>query len=169
MTPPCWLARVIHAPAGAWACAELSNGEGWLAAWWQEERPLPGALAADPAALDPDGAAALISLAWAPAGFDLLYDDPAVQRARQIVLEDQPAAAMTTLSRDASHIGGALTARRGPDAARRLADDPFARLLPATVLRVGPGLLGASSPPASLVIERYGPAPWPADRFPTGA
>jgi hypothetical protein len=157
---------VEAAPVDAWACAQLGDGEGWLAAWRQADRPHPGALLADPRALDPGGAAAWVSLAWAPTGFDLLYDDGAVQRARQIVLEDEPAAAMTTLSRDASHIGGALTARRDPDAERRLRDDPFARLLPTVVVAVGPGLVAAAKPPASLVLERYGGTPWPADRFP---
>jgi hypothetical protein len=72
---------------------------------------------------------------------------------------------VTTLSRDASHLGGALTACRGPDARRRLRDDPFARLLPTTVAEIGPGLVGLRRPPGNLVIERYGGAPWPVDRF----
>jgi hypothetical protein len=166
MTERCWVARVQGAPRDAWACAQLGDGAGWLAAWRQADRPCDGALLADPRALDPAGTPAHVSLAWAPDGFDLLYDDAAVQRARQVVLEGEPAAAMTTLSRDASHIGGALTARRDPDAARRLRDDPFARLLPTVLVAIGPGLIGAAKPPASLVIERYGPTPWPADRFP---
>ncbi len=164
MSERCWIGRVERPPPDAWAAARLGDG-GWLAAWLQPNRPSDGALLADAAALDPCGMAACISLAWAPPGFDLLYDDPAVQRARQIVLEGEPPAAMTTLSRDASHLGGALTARRGRDAARRLIDDPFARLLPASVLDVGPGLIGSPKPLANVVIERYGSAPWPAGRF----
>ncbi len=164
MSERCWIARAERPPDDAWAAARLGDGR-WLAAWLQHDRPNDGALLADPAAFDPSGAAACISLTWAPPGFDLLYDDPAVQRARQIVLEDEPPAAMTTLSRDASHIGGALTARRGPQAARRLLDDPFARLLPASVAEIGPGLIGSPKPPANVVIERYGSTPWPVGHF----
>lgn len=169
MTTPCWLARVDAAPAGAWACARLDGDHGCLAAWRQDEQPVGHALQADPRAFDPEGAAAWISLAWAPPGFALLYDDPAVQRARQAVLEQDPAAAVTTLMRDGSHIGGALTARRGADAARRLRDDPFARLLPTAVFEVGPGLIGTPAPPGGPVTERYGGAPWPVDRFVTSS
>jgi hypothetical protein len=167
MSDRCWVARADRPPSDAWACAWLGDGGGWLAAWRRHERPRDGALLADPRAFDPSGPPAWVSLAWAPEGFDLLYDDLSVQRARQIVLEDEPAAAVTTLSRDASHIGGALTARRGADAVRRLRDDPFGRLLPAIVVEVGPGLIGRPPPPPSLVLERYGPTPWPADRFVT--
>ncbi len=46
------------------------------------------------------------------------------------------------------------------------ADDPFARILPATLLAVGAGLIGNPKPVASLVIERYGGQQWPVDRFP---
>jgi hypothetical protein len=48
----------------------------------------------------------------------------------------------------------------------RPADDPFARVFPALVLRVDGGLFGHCAPPAGPVIERYGSAnPWPWDRF----
>ncbi len=139
---------------------------GWLAAWRRRDAPAAHALRADPRAFSLDGAPAWVSLVWAPEGFRLLYDDPAVQRARQSVLEDLPPAAITCLGRDASHLGGALTARRGSDALRRLLDDPFARILPATLLAVGAGLIGDPKPVASLVIERYGGQQWPVDRFP---
>jgi hypothetical protein len=165
MTTPCWVTLTSGRPRGAHARAELTGNGRWLAAWRQEERPCQGSLLADAAAFDPSGPPAWISLAWAPPGFDLLFDDPAVQRARQIVLEQEPPAAVTTFSRDASHLGGALTARRGPGAERRLRDDPFARLLPAAVLEVAGGLVGRPPPPASVVVERYGGAPWPIDRF----
>ena len=165
MSARIWLARADQPADDGWASAELGGGVGWLVAWRDDERPRPGALVADPVALDPAGEAAWISLAWLPADFVLLYDDPAVQRARQRVLEDAPAAAVTTLSRDASRIGGALTARRGPDARRLLRDDPFARIMPAQVLEIGPGLIGAPKPPASVVLERYAGKPWPASGF----
>ncbi len=127
----------------------------------------PGALRADPRAFTADGPAAGVSLAWAPEGFRLLYDDPAVQRARQIVLEDLPPDAVSCLGRDASQLGGALTARRGADAVRLLGGDPFARLLPAELLAVDRGVIAGRLPVASVVIERYGGEQWPVDRFPS--
>ena len=165
MSARVWLAWTDRPAPDAWAAAELGGGAGWLVAWRGDEHPRRGALGADPVALDPAGEAAWISLAWLPEDFVLLYDDPAVQRARQRVLEDEPAAAVTTLSRDASRIGGALTARRGPDARRLLRDDPFVRIMPARILDIGPGLIGAPKPPASVVLERYAGKPWPASGF----
>ena len=166
----CWVARVDAEPTGAWAAAPLRDAGGasvgWLAAWRQPGAPLPAALLADARAFAPDGAAACVSLAWAPEGFRLLYDDPAVQRARQIVLEGLPPAAVTCLGRDPSHLGGALTADRGADALRLLGGDPFARLLPTALLSVDAGIIGSPKPVASLVVERYGGQQWPADRFP---
>jgi hypothetical protein len=47
-----------------------------------------------------------------------------------------------------------------------LRDDPFARLLPTVVVELGPGLVGAAKPPASLVLERYGGTPWPGRPLP---
>ena len=47
-----------------------------------------------------------------------------------------------------------------------LADDPFARVFPARMLRVDGGLFGRVPPPVGPTIERYGSAnPWPWDRF----
>ena len=171
MSAPCWTARTVRAPTDCWLAAQLRDGAGrdvgWLAAWRGRDRPVPGALRADPSFFDPNGDEAWLSVAWAPDGFDLLFDDLAVQRARQIVLEGEPPAAVTTLSRDASHIGGALTARRGARATDLLAREPFARLLPAQVVHVGPALVGRGGPPASVILERYAGAPWPAAGFAT--
>ncbi|HEY3019596.1 MAG TPA: hypothetical protein VGJ32_05350 [Solirubrobacteraceae bacterium] len=48
----------------------------------------------------------------------------------------------------------------------RLADDPFARIFPRRLLRVGPGVLAAVPAPAGPTIERSGSAqPWPWNRF----
>ena len=168
MTARCWVAMTEAEPRSADAAARLAGDAGWLGAWHQDERPCPGALLGDPSAFDSDGEPAWISLAWAPEGLDVLFDDPAVQRARQIVLEDEPPSAVTTLSRDASHLGGALTARRGADAQRRLRDNPFARVLPATIVEIGPGLIGRPKPPVNVVTERYGGTPWPAEGFGDG-
>jgi hypothetical protein len=99
----------------------------------------------------------------------LAFDDLAVQQARRRVLAEPPQDAVSTLMRDASHFEGAITVARGAGVSR-LADDPFARIFPARILRVGAGVLGAITGPAGPVIERYGSAnPWPWDRFDAAA
>jgi hypothetical protein len=167
----CWLALVDGDAAGADAAAEARDTTGapagHLAAWPPGRKPVRHALRADERVLDPAGAPALVSLVVAPPETATLFDDPAVQQARRVVLADaRPPDVLTTLLRDASHFLGALTARRGADAAERLLEDPFARIFPARLLDVGPGLLGWMAPPAGPTIERYGSArPWPWDRF----
>jgi hypothetical protein len=167
----CWLALVDGDAAGAHAAAEARDTTGaragHLAAWPPGPKPVRHALRADERVVDPAGAPALVSLVIAPPGMAMLFDDPAVQQARRVVLADaRPPDALTTLLRDASRFLGALTARRGADAAARLLEDPFARIFPARLLAVGPGLLGRMPSPAGPTIERYGSArPWPWDRF----
>jgi hypothetical protein len=166
----CWLALVDDRPGDADAAAPARELDGtpagWLAAWRRRGKPVRHALRADDRVVDPAGAPARVSLVLPPPGVALLFDDPAVQQARRVVLADaQPPAALTTLLRDASHFMGALTARRGA-AAARLADDPFARIYPARLLDVDAGLLGDVPAPAGPTIERYGSArPWPWDRY----
>ena len=64
-----------------------------------------------------------------------------------------------------SKFAGALTAVRDGDRGR-LASDPFARIFPAELVEVGPGLLGRTPAPTGPVIQRYGGGnPWPWDRF----
>jgi hypothetical protein len=123
-------------------------------------------LRGDDRIVDPSGPPARVSLVLPPPGVSVPFDDLAVQQARRDVLADaDPPPVLTTLLRDASHFAGALTARRG-GGVTRLADDPFARLFPARLLDVGPGLLGSVPPPAGPTIERYGSArPWPWDRY----
>ena len=83
-----------------------------------------------------------------------------------MLADARPADLVTTLLLDDSHFAGSLTVRRAADARRRLAEDPFARIAPARVLHVGPGLLGDVAPPAGPVIERHGSGtPWPGGRF----
>ena len=159
----CWLALVVAPPVGADAAAPVTelDGEpaGYLAAWSRE--PDTPALRADPRIIDPAGRPAFISLVLAPPGVRLAFDDTAVQQARRRVLAGRPAAAVSTLLSDDSRFEGALTAwRAGPG------DDPFARIFPARVLRLGAGLIGDRPPPCGPTIERYGSAtPWPWDRF----
>lgn len=169
MSEACWLALTAREPRSATAAARASDVRGapagWLAAWLQEDEPVPGALRADPRVVDAAGAAAVVSLVLAPPGVDLKFDDVAVQHARRRVLAEPPFDAVSTLLRDASHLAGAITVARGAQVAR-LADDPFTRVFGARRLDVAAGVLGRVAPPAGPVIERYGSArPWPWDRF----
>ena len=128
------------------------------------EEPEPeGALRADPRAHDPNGDPAWASLALAPEGVSLPFDDTAVSGALRRVLAGPSRRLVTTLLRDEVRFAGALFAA---DERVPLDDDPFARIFPARVLEVGPGVLGRLPPPAGPGIARYaGGAPWPWDRF----
>src|SRR5919202_1514399 len=120
---------------------------------------------AQAAVVDPGGQAAWISLVLPPPRVRLPFDDVAVQQARRAVLAGPPVDAVSTLLRDDSHFEGAITVVRGA-AVALLADDPFARVVPARVLRVEAGVLGRTPAPCGPTIERYGSAePWPWDRF----
>jgi hypothetical protein len=165
----CWFAPVAERPDDAWAAAPARDADGapagWLAAWRRASKPVRDAVLADPHAFDPEGTAAWASLVWIPRAVRIIFDDAAVQHARRRALAEGDAAALTTFARDSSTFGGALSAWRGPAAAARAADDPFARVFAARRLEVGPGLLGTSPPLPAPVIERYGGQPWPAGRF----
>ena len=164
MSAVAWLAWCDAVPPGAWGSAEVAEG-GRLVAWRQEQRP-PGARRVDPRVLDRDGAALVVSLVLPDEEALMPFDDLAVQHARRRLLQEPPAELVSTLLVDDRRFAGALTGHRGPQAERMLRDDPFARLGPRRLLRVGPGLLGSSAPPAGPVIERHGSAqPWPWDRF----
>jgi len=165
----CWLALldVPAADATAQAKAHHADGEpaGWLSVWRQRAKPVRAARRIDDRIVDPEGAAAWVSLVRPPDGMRLAFDDLAVQHARRRVLAEPPQDAVSTLLRDASHFEGAITVARGGGVAR-LVDDPFARIFPALILRVDAGVLGAVAAPAGPTIERYGSAnPWPLDRF----
>ena len=143
----CWLA-LLESPATdatAQAGAHDADGSpaGWLAAWRQRAKPVRAARRVDDRLVDPDGAPGWVSLVLPPDGVRLAFDDLAVQQARRRVLAEPPQDAVSTLMRDASHFEGAITVARGAGVAR-LADDPFARIFPASILRVGPGVLGVS-------------------------
>ncbi|MGI8800663.1 MAG: hypothetical protein ACR2KV_00590, partial [Solirubrobacteraceae bacterium] len=139
---------------------------GYLAAWAPSAAaPRPGALRVWRGIVDPAGGAAVVSLVLAPPGRRVAFDDPAVQQARRAVLAGRPAAAVSTLLSGDSLFEGAISAWRGAPLAV-VRDDPFARIFPARVLRLGPGLIGSPAPPGGPTIERYGSAsPWPGDRF----
>ena len=150
----------------AWAPAFELDGRpaGFLAAWARSGGRPPSALGIDARAVDPTGAPAWVSLALAAPGLRLPYDDVAVTQAMRAVLGRPPALAMSTLSLDASAIGGAFTAALDPESPALLGD-PFRRLFPARLLRVGEGFVGSMPAPPGPVVQRYAGAPWPWDRF----
>ena len=165
----CWfdLLDAPSATATAQAATVGADGHaaGWLAAWRTRARPTRGALRIDDRVVDPDGAAAWVSLVRPPQGVRLPFDDLAVQQARRNALSEPWADAVSTLLSDASHFEGAITIARDAGIPR-LRDDPFARVFGARVLRVDAGLFGRVPPPCGPTIERYGSAnPWPWDRF----
>lgn len=158
-----WLALVQEHPDGATAAAEVSDLDtgapaGWLAFWDRRAKPLRHALRADPAAFAADGPPAVASYLL----YSTLFDDPAVQRARQLVMAGGPWTAVTTLVSDATHFRGSLVAMDQGDSPL----DPFWVVGRGRWLRVGPGLLSAG--PLQLpapVVERYAGRPWPQSGF----
>ena len=162
-----WLTCGDVAPAGALASAPAHDACGAPACVLAVSAdPRPGALAADPRAFDAGGPAAAVSLVLLDPGVHLPFDDPVVVHARRQVLRARAPRAVTTFALPGGvRFAGALTAVAVSDA-RRLDDDPFARIAPARRLLVGPGLLAAAAPaPAGPVVERYAGAAWPFDRF----
>jgi hypothetical protein len=165
----CWLA-LLGAPApDATAQAPVHDADGspagWLVAWRRRAKPVRTARRIDGRIIDPRGEPAWVSLVMPPEGVELPFDDLAVQHARRRMLAEPPQDAVSTLMRDSSHFEGAITVARGAGVAR-LADDPFARIFPARLLRVDGGVLGSAAAPAGPTIERYGSAsPWPWARF----
>jgi hypothetical protein len=137
---------------------------GLLAAWPRGRKPVRAAVRADERVIDPTGPAAWVSLVLVPPEVSPLFDDPAVSQAMRRTLAGPPFAASSTLVGDAVHFAGAVTVdqSQGPE---RLADDPFARLHPARILRAGPGMFGRVTPPAGPGIQRYGGKPWPVAGF----
>ena len=164
-----WFAFRPEAPTDAFASAPAFRADGaqlgFLATWLVgKARKPPGALGIDARAIDPGGKAAWISLALAPERTRVLFDDPAVCHAMRMVLGGSHADVMSSLVRDPSTIGGAFTATHAPTP-EGLADDPFARIFPRTLLRVDAGFVGTMPAPAGPGVQRYGGAPWPWDHF----
>lgn len=143
--------------------------------WWDgaalsTERGAPGRmLLADARPLDGEPR---VADAWAnvcvladPAAV-IRFDEPEVQQARRdalawwIPLLGDDLVCVTTLAVDASGYGGAITVARSP---ARFADDPFARLFAATVIRTS--RFATVAPPPGPVIERYAGTPWPGGHF----
>jgi hypothetical protein len=168
----CWFAWLrepdAQVPPGALASAPVADPgggpAGTVAAWPRGRKPMRSALRMDERLVDPGGPPAWVSLVLVPPELAPLFDDPAVSQSMRRVLTGPPFAAVSTLVRDAVHFAGAVTVEQGDDPGR-LADDPFALLHPAHVLRVGPGIFGAVPPPPGPVIQRYSGQPWPVAGF----
>lgn len=104
-----------------------------------------------------------VSLALAPRGVSLPFDDPMVTRALRRWLERPWPGAVSTLLVDWSRIGGAVAAAPSPGA---LDDDPFAAVFPTTRFPVEAGLLARVPGPVGPGVTRYGSGnPWPYDRY----
>ncbi len=166
-----WLAVLDEADDSADAQAPLHAPDGvaagWLVAWRRQSKPRREARRVDPRLVDAGGRAAWVSLVWPDRDALVAVDDLAVQQARRRLLADaRPPDAVSTVLIDDSRFAGAVTVRRGDDAAPRLREDPFARVGTARVLRVGAGVVGAFPLPVGPVIERHGSAqPWPWEHF----
>lgn len=164
-----WFAFLPERPRDAFATTPAFRADGaqmgFLASWLVGAGRKPvGALGIDARAIDPHGAPAWISLALAPERTRVLFDDPAVCQAMRTALSGLPADVMSTLVRDPSTIGGAFTATHAPTP-NSLADDPFARIFPQTLLYVDAGFVGTMPAAAGPGVQRYGGAPWPWDHF----
>jgi hypothetical protein len=164
-----WFSLTEERPPDALVSAPVLDLErcpaGFLTAWPRSRHRPPGALGIDARAVDPAGPPAWVSLALAGSKVRLRFDDVAVIEAMRAVLRRPPAVAVSTLSLDASTIGGALTAAHDPQSPALL-ENPFKRLFPVRLLRVGEGFVGSMTAPAGPVVQRYVGAPWPWDRFP---
>lgn len=165
----CWFASCDRRPPDALASAAATTPEGdsagFLAAWAPDHDGPEGAARIDARAIDPGGPTAEVSLALAPAGVSLLFDDVAVSQAIRAVLSMPSADACSTLTLGDDRFVGAVTVVHGDDTSR-LRFDPFGLLVPARIFRVDAGLFGWMPAPAGPVTQRYGAGnPWPWDRF----
>ena len=132
---------------------------------FSRRRGATGQAKVDARAVDPNGEAALVSLVLPPDGITIAFDDPAVSGALRASLAEPWPDVLSTLVVESSRFAGALTAVRDGDRSR-LGSDPFARIFPAELVEVGPGLLGRTPSPVGPGIQRYGGGnPWPWDSF----
>lgn len=165
----CWFAVRTDRPDDALASAAFTDADsadtGFLVAWSSEHDEPAGAARIDGRAIDPHGGTALVSLALAPTGVSLLFDDISVAQAIRATLSLPPPDALSTLTQGDARYVGAVTIVSGEDTGR-LRYDPFSVLFPARTLRVEAGLFARMPAPAGPVTQRYGAGnPWPFDRF----
>lgn len=171
--PRAYLALLADRPADADAVADVRDERGHalgvLAAWTGHERPRADAVRIDPRAIDPGGEAMLCSLVLAPAEVSVDFDDPAVVGATRAALLLPPADLISTFVRRGHRFAGAITGVRHAARRWRLDADPFARIFPGRIVRIGPGLLARVPAPTGPGTQRYGSGdPWPYDAFPRG-
>lgn len=170
----CWFAVLPAAPSAsaastvpvlAAASATTVDGDpfGVLAAWPSGRKPVADAVRMDARVVDPTGSAAWVSLVRIARDRAPLFDDPSVTGALRAVLSGRRLDAVTTFVRDSSHFAGSLSVSRTDLGLLR--DDPFARIRPASLLRVESGLLASVAPPPGPVTQRYAGQPWPAAGF----
>lgn len=164
-----WFDLCPEPRADAVACARAASDDGrcsgFVCAWGHDRRqPSATAVKVDERAVDPSGAPGWVSLARAPQGLFLPFDDPEVVQATRMVLSLPPREAFSTLLEGDDRCVGALTGTHG--ARDDLAYDPFANLFPVVVMQVEAGMLGRMPAPVGPVTQRYGADnPWPWDRF----
>lgn len=172
----CWLGFVDEGvggvPEGAHAaapCFDVGDASTrTLAAWPSDGGRRAGAGRIDRRVVDAAGPAMAVSYALAPRGVRVPFDDPAVVAATRAALRGPPVAFVSTIVRNAAHIGGAVTgieahvAEGWPD---WWGLDAFARVFPARRLLVGAGLFRRVAPPAGPGHQRVGGLPWPVTGF----
>jgi hypothetical protein len=127
------------------------------------ERPTAPALRVDGRIAAGGSPATWVSWCRCAADESLAFDDGAVTHAlRQLLAGPWPVAVSTALV-DWSRIAGSITLGRSE---ADVATDPFARLVPRTILQVPAGTLGAIAAPTGPCVTRYGSGnPWPWDRY----
>lgn len=167
---PHWLALLPEEPDGDVAAAAAVRERhgapaGWLVSWAAERRPHPTACRVDPAAVDPDGPVAAVSLVLPAPDRRPLFDDPAVVRAVRAVAGVPGLTAASTLTADPVRFAGSLLATgqavvEGWPGWWEL--DPFARLGPRRRLLVDAGMLSDRCPALGPGTQRRAGAPWPA-------
>ncbi|MBA3653166.1 MAG: hypothetical protein H0W70_03115 [Actinobacteria bacterium] len=168
-----WLARTEDRPTGALGCAELYDNDdrqvGFLAAWHQDDEHAADAVKVDSRAVAHDGPPGWASIVMTRPGTAIAFDDAAVSAALRHALRLPWPDVCSTLVSNGTTFAGALTATARPDSRDRLCADPFARVLPRELVRIGPGLLGHTPAPVGPGIQRHGSGrPWPWDRFDSG-
>jgi len=168
MTDPwCWLALVPDEPVGARTASiveEDGRPAGWLGIWDRSDEGHPSAaLRMDGRAASPESGEALPWLSLCVGGSPRAFDDGGVAVTLRRCLAEPWPGMRSTLLVDWHLIGGAVSAARRPQA---LADDPFARLFPARILRAREPVLYAVPAPTGPALSRYGSGnPWPWDRY----
>ena len=164
-----WLALVAERPTDALAAASAYDADGRpagvLAAWPADRGRPAGGLGIDVRAVDPQGEAAWISLALAPPGLQLLFDDPAVCWALRQVLAGPARLAVSTLTLDLPLLAGRSRPRvnRLRSLWRTIRSPGCSRLACCASSRASSAACHGRSGQAS---KRYAGSPWPWDRFP---